>query len=289
MIRVVVPLDGSELAETALNYLPVLRSLGPLYVRLVSVAEDGETYGVPNPREWQERQVRLQREYLLDRQEKLQTAEMKVEIGARRGNPAETIVIDARRFHADFILLSTHGRTGLKRFRIGSVADKIIRTTRTNVLAVGPEAVLWPHKSDVRSIMVPLDGSELAESALPMATRLAGELQAQLHLVRVITFMPAIELPAVDLANMTKVAEEYLAARAAERWQIAPKCEVITGTPSEALQFYSGQQNIDLVVMTSHGQGGILRAALGSVTDRMIGGTAPVLIVRRDVSASAKE
>lgn len=280
--RVLVPLDGSELAEAALTYLPVLASLGPLRVRLLAVAEQPPHLGLPGPREWQANQVRLLKDYLAKRQDQLQSDDVEVEISVRRGKAAQAIIADATRFEAEFILLSTHGRSGLKRWRLGSVADKVIRSARCNTLVVGSEAVRWPHKRYVRSILAPLDGSELAETALPLATRLAQELGAQLHLVRVVDHFPAEDVAADDLVRMTRAAEEYLRSKAADRWQVMPRTEVVSGRPADSLLLYAGQQAIDLVVMTSHGHGGALRAALGSVTDRLIGGPAPVLIVRRE-------
>lgn len=282
-IRVVVPLDGSELAEEALSHLPVLASLGPIYLRLVAVTENAERLGVADPKEWQARQTRLLRQYLQGQQRRLESPDMEVEISVRRGNPAEAIVIDARRFNADFILITTHGRSGLKRWRVGSVADKVIRSSPCNTLVVGAKAREAAGKL-VSSIMTPLDGSELAETALPMATRLAGELGADLHMVRVVTYMPAEEVMSVALDRMTALADDYLRERAAERWQIDPKTAVIIGSPADELLDYAEKHSIDLIVITSHGQGGLLRAALGSVADRLIGGASPVLIVRRPVA-----
>jgi len=117
-----------------------------------------------------------------------------------------------------------------------------------------------------------------------MATRLAGELGADLHMVRVVTYMPAEEVMSVALDRMTALADDYLRERAAERWQIDPKTAVIIGSPADELLDYAEKHSIDLIVITSHGQGGLLRAALGSVADRLIGGASPVLIVRRPVA-----
>ncbi len=287
-IRVIVPLDGSELAETALRYVPVLASLGPLRVRLVAVAEDAESYSIPNAEAWQDRQVRLLREYLKGVPARIEAANIEIESAVRRGNPAEVLVADAHRFKADFMLLSTHGRSGPSRWRVGSVADKVIRSVRCNTLAIGPATYNGHKRTTVRSIMVPLDGSELAEAALPLASRLADALRAQLHFVEAVSQIPTEMFAGFDIADMDLMANEYLQKKADEYWRSSPTVHVVNGPAAEALLFYAGQEAIDLVVVTSHGRGGLLRSALGSVTDRLLGGSAPVLIVRKDLVASTE-
>lgn len=287
-IRVIIPLDGSELAETALRYLPVLATLGPLRVRLVAVAEDGESYSIPNAQAWQDREARLLKEYLKGVPARIQASGIEVETAVRRGNPAEVLVTDAHRFKADFMLLSTHGRSGPSRWRLGSVADKVIRSVRCNTLAVGPAIYNGHNRTTVRSIMVPLDGSELAESVMPLATRLAAGLGAQLHLVEAVSQVPTEMFAGFNIADLDLVATEYLQKKADAYCQLNPVVSVVNGPAAEALLFYAGQEAIDLVVMTSHGRGGLLRAALGSVTDRMLGGSAPVLIVRKDLAVQTE-
>ncbi|MGE0057344.1 MAG: universal stress protein [Dehalococcoidia bacterium] len=288
-IRVIVPLDGSELAETALRYVPVLACLGPLRVRLVAVAEDAEAYSIPNAEAWQDRQVRLLREYLKGVPRRIEGVDIEIESAVRRGNPAEVLVTDAHRFKADFMLLSTHGRSGPSRWRVGSVADKVIRSVRCNTLAIGPATYNGHNRTTVRSIMVPLDGSELAEAALPMASHLADALRAQLHLVEAVNQIPTEMFAGFDIADIDLMAKEYLQKKASEYWHSSPKVSVVNGPAAEALLFYAGQEAIDLVVVTSHGRGGLLRSALGSVTDRLIGGSAPVLIVRKDLALQTPE
>ena len=187
------------------------------------------------------------------------------------------------------VSLSTHGRSGPSRWRVGSVADKVIRSVRCNTLAVGPATYSGHNRTTIRSIMVPLDGSELAESALPLAARLAGSLRAQLHLVEAVNEVPTEMLSGFDITDIDLIAKENLQKSATEYCRLSPVVTVVNGPPAEALLFYTGQEAIDLVVMTSHGRGGLLRSALGSVTDRLLGSSAPVLIVRKHLEGQTED
>jgi nucleotide-binding universal stress UspA family protein len=285
-IRVLVPLDGSELAENALRYLPLLNTLGPLSVRLVGVAEGSDAYSLPGADEWQEREARLLTEYLKNVTAEVEGQGIQADYRVSRGRAAQKILDAAQTFKPDFILLSTHGRSGPSRWRVGSVADKVIRKSTCNVLAVGPNTFTGHHRTSVRSIMVPLDGSPLAEEALPVAIELARKTRAQIHLVQAISGLPTELLAVLDTTDLEKVVRGYLSEKAQVCKQERPVVDVVHGASADALQFYAGQEAIDLIVMTSHGRGGFMRAALGSVTDRMLGGVAPVLIVRKQLRPS---
>ncbi len=282
-IRVLVPLDGSDMAGAALSYITTLRGLGPLHVRLVAVAEDGRRYGVPNAGEWQDRQANLLKEYLSAREKQLkeQSKDIEVETAVRLGDPADALMKDASQYGAGYIIISTHGRSGIERWRLGSVADKVIRASDWNTLVVGPQPATWPMHYHVRSIMVPLDGSSRAETAIPVASALAQELGAQIHLVRVVERPLWLQdVTGLLLESAESDAQEYLVRKAAELNELAPHTFVLDGAVADALRAYVQVQAMDLVVMTSHGSGGLVRSTLGSVADRLIGGAAPVLIIR---------
>jgi nucleotide-binding universal stress UspA family protein len=166
------------------------------------------------------------------------------------------------------------------------VADKVIRKSTCNVLAVGPNTFTDHHRTSVRSIMVPLDGSALAEEALPLGIDLARRTKAQIHLVQAVSLLPTELLATLNMIDLEKVVRGYLLKKAEAYLEERPVIDVVHGPAADALQFYAGQAAIDLIVMTSHGRGGFMRAALGSVSDRMLGGVAPVLIVRKQLAKS---
>lgn len=141
-----------------------------------------------------------------------------------------------------------------------------------------------------KQIMVPLDGSELAERALPSARRLAAAAGATLHLIRAVEPPPAparlyspINLYNAYMADEIRTARAYLdAARARLAADgIDVEVRVLTGGPLYALPQYERSAGIDLVVMCSHGRGDPARLVLGSVADHLLRhGEAPVLLVR---------
>jgi nucleotide-binding universal stress UspA family protein len=172
------------------------------------------------------------------------------------------------------------------------VADKVIRAAICNTLVVGPKAAERGTWIDARimepfkSLLVPHHGSELAETALPVASTFAESYGAQIHLVRVV----AIPMPADGMGEMSYMPEmldtlvdsarTYLRNTAAALQRPDIKTDVLVGGAAWRLEDYVSGNAIDLVIMTSHGRGGFVRTALGSVTDRLLGGAAPVLVVR---------
>jgi nucleotide-binding universal stress UspA family protein len=138
-------------------------------------------------------------------------------------------------------------------------------------------------------VLVPLDGSELGEASLALAQELADHFDSQIHLVRVVSIPPISEGMAGDgggaaqlMDSMVDGARQYLQTTAERITSVGGvKTEVLIGPAAPQLEDYVAANDIGLVIMTSHGRGGIVRTALGSVTDRLLGGgKAPVLVVR---------
>jgi nucleotide-binding universal stress UspA family protein len=291
--RILVPLDGSALAESALGYVPLLASLGnneaeagypQLSIRLLSVVDPTATYALPDPANVAERETHVLTEYLQGKQRQLEREKLPTAAVVRQGGAARSIVQEAEDFAANLIMLSTHGRSGFQRWRIGSVADKVIRMAPCDTLVVGLRSAK-PGLVSIRSILVPLDGSELAEQALARGLQFASALKADLYVMRVISPHPmGAQLLGLnlnpDMLRAQSEAESYLEGirervRGTSTTVLAPAI----GPAAQRILDYVAESSIDLVIMTSHGRGGVLRAALGSVTDRLLGGPAPVLVV----------
>lgn len=294
--KILIPLDGSRLAEHSLSYLRALKDLDEEQIELMSVADVDEDYRGLKEEDAKNREINVLRAYLADVQKKAKDV-FGIEAGTRvvGGKPAEAILREADEFQPDLIVIATHGRSGLSRWRFGSVADKIIRGGSHNMLVIGPKAADKDHWVDdptppsFKKILVPLDGSELGEAALAVAQSLATHFQSEVHLVRV-TPIPTVDegmggagIASAELMDsMVEGAKAYLAG-VADRTK-APggvQTEVLIGPAAAGLEDYVDEHAIDVVVMTSHGRSGVVRAALGSVTDRLLGaGKAPVYVVR---------
>jgi nucleotide-binding universal stress UspA family protein len=289
-----VPLDGSRLAEHSLVYLDALRSLGESQVELVSVVDEAEDFHSLEAAEGQQREANVLSTYLREVAADIsQHLGIEVETKVLNGAPASCLLEEVDAFRPDLLVISTHGRSGLSRWRLGSVADKLIRGATCNTLVVGPKAAersTWLEArimEPFKALLVPLDGSSLAEAALPVASGFADSYGSTLHLVRVVPIPTVADgiggefayMPDM-LGTMVEAAKSYMKRTAEELQRPDLKTEVIVGSAAIQLEDYVAAKNIDLVVMTSHGRRGFARTALGSVTDRLLGGMAPVLVVR---------
>src|SRR5688572_5721091 len=144
-LTALVPLDGTKLSESAYSLLPFAKSLGIEKVNLISVwAGTGEEHEhIPGPHEHALHEVAEKgrsyvEAYLAVQANTVRRLGLEVETTVRVGQPDEEVLAVAETQKADLIIIATHGRTGIARFRLGSVADKIIRGTRCPALVIGP-------------------------------------------------------------------------------------------------------------------------------------------------------
>lgn len=235
--------------------------------------------------------TQIEKRELADRREHLQAlgegicgpagVDWSVEVGI--GEPEEAIVARANAIDAEMIVMATHGRSGFKRWRLGSVADRVVRTSGRPTLLIHPQADTAMPRA-IRKVLVPLDGSERGEAALPAAVRLTEATAATLRLLRVaklIAPMAAVAYGASyrDLDGAATAAVTAYLDEVRDRLAVEPiEVSVVSRDPSGGI--IEEAQDVDLIVMASHGRGGLLRMALGSVTDAVIRGAGkPVLVV----------
>ena len=273
-----IPLDGSRLSEVVLPYVERLaHALNLEDVILLSIFHDGDTP-----------QLRAAEEYLQGLADSLKkawgSARLNVRVVAARhsvGDTASVILRFAEENGADLIMMSTHGRSGFDRWLMGSTTEKVLRGADIPVFLVrskeDEDVVVVPS---LKRIMVPLDGSELAEHALPVAAHVAEATSARVVLLRVKD--PSEELTKEDLhAYLSDVVRKL-----AESGAVAEH-RARSGQPAEEL-LQEVEEGIDLVVMSSHGRTGLARWALGSVADKVLHGSpVPVLLVRSEIKAAA--
>jgi nucleotide-binding universal stress UspA family protein len=209
--------------------------------------------------------------------------------------------------------MATRGRGPLGRFWLGSVADRLVRQASIPIVLVqpkdvAPDLVIEPM---IRRVLIPLDGSELAEQILEPALALGQAIPAEYTLLRVVKQMtPASYDPAnkrvsglreshmkqlqeLDRQHWTE-AQEYLE-RAAERLRarsLTVQTRVVAHEqPAAAILDDAQQHPVDLIALATHGRGGLKRLLLGSVADKVLrGATIPVLVYRPvDKSALAEK
>jgi nucleotide-binding universal stress UspA family protein len=284
--RIVVPLDGSTAAEAAIPYARLIPSKS---VRLIyaapattDVSPDFQAVARTKLRSSPEE---VEAAYLARIGSALRSAERSVECVVRLGDPAEQVIAAAG--DADLILIaSVHLGNG--RLADGSVADRVVRHSPVPTLVVRAEGAVVPSR--FARVVVPLDGSALSESALPLARRLCTDLGASLHLVRVVE--PGAALDLVDLGLFSpKVYESTLAALKEEAGRelaalhgrelgrgLPVSSELRVGSP--AAELLAMLEPDDLVVMTTHGAGGTAGWCVGGVAEKLLRrAPAPVVLL----------
>jgi nucleotide-binding universal stress UspA family protein len=174
---------------------------------------------------------------------------------------------------ADLIVMTTHGRGPVSRLFLGSVADELMRRSRVPVLLVRPVAATARQMAEpvFDNIVIPLDGSALAEQVLPPALELARLMEAHVRLLRVVEYPSAQAEAEAYLETRARPARQQRL-RVQTRVMVAPHAASAILKEGEAL---TG----NLLALATRGHGGLRRLLLGSVADKVIrGAVSPVLV-----------
>jgi len=297
--KILVPLDGSALAQAILPYVMVLAKGFHSRVILFHVAETALDHEAPEQKayadETMERMRPLAENYLAGVADQLRREGIDVETEVVGGRAAAQIVEHADKENVGLIALSTHGRSGLARWVMGSGVDKILRTCEQPVLLVRPrdDGAGGEAAARLSKIIVPLDGSNAAEAALPFAEELAKALGLEVILVQVIGvettvhFGPAAPdswpVPSDVLQRLDVVASGYLTGLAKQLKDkgLTVQWEVLRGSAGTRIVEFARETADSLVAMTTHGRSGFRRWVMGSVTDKVVRHTGePVLVIR---------
>jgi nucleotide-binding universal stress UspA family protein len=319
--RILVPLDGSALAEQAIPMAGRLARATGGSVVLLRVIIPPVEYGygsstLYSPFHIVEQALHNDLEeatHYLQRTATSQLAGIETEVVARSGAAAAMIfsVVDAK--NIDLIVMCTHGERGLKRWVLGSVAQKVARHAPVPVLVLHQHTTrAGAHPSIERPlrVLVPLDGSALAQAALPPAAQLVAALaapgQGAIHLVQVVKRhrLPGEVLDPVtkehllhkaktSLASVSRHVQEGIAAelQLAVTWSVALETDAAdaiiraaeNGEDAQGAGVFGGSH---FIALATHGRAGWQRLAMGSVAQRVLTGTTlPVLIVRSQPAA----
>ena len=194
----------------------------------------------------------------------------------RNGPPAAVIDEYITDEGIDLVAMGTHGRTGLKRFVLGSVTEHVLRTPPVPILATragGDDPPTLPY----RDILVPTDGSDCANAAVDHALSIARACDATVHAINVIDteiypIGPGGQLP-VDVSEPLKQSGQAAVEAVADRADsagVTVDTALVNGRPSDTIRTYATEHSIDLIVMGTHGRSGLDRMLLGSTTERVI-------------------
>lgn len=283
--KILIPLDGSKVAEAVLPYSKCLAETLQLPVQIVHVIDPKTVVPAGQSNREMEYLKGAAAAYL---------GSASADCVVKSGVAAEIILDAASANPGTLIAMATHGQSGGQRWLLGQVAQKVLQAAKNPLVLIRPNEA-QPSKSEgrFRTIIVPLDGSHLAEQVLPHVVYLATQLQSSVVLMRTYTLPTAGYFMAAGISHpdMTALSEKikqdaggYLESTAAElRAQGLSKISshIVEGHgPEEIIEL--ARRNADsLIALASHGRSGFGRWVLGSVAERVVSyaGT-PVLVIR---------
>ncbi len=284
--KILVPLDGSDLAERVLlSAVRLAEGIGATLTLLTVVlplprrpADDPVVQAVQS----HAYEAGL---YLKEMRSRLQPTTVEIETAVVTGSPANTIITYARQHNVSLILMTTHGRSGLTRWTFGRVAEKVLRR------APCPTVILRSHQkivpAQIKRILVPLDGSPLAERVLGPTRRIAAALEAEVLLLRVIE-PPPLLFAGEDTARSDDQPVEMQTYLEAVRARLASaglsvRAELRRGSAADTILDYAEETAVDLIVLSNVGSSGLQLWVFGSVAERVMkGATCATLLFRHE-------
>jgi nucleotide-binding universal stress UspA family protein len=298
---ILVPLDGSQLAECVLPHITAIAhsfDSEVILLRMLEKNQEGSAAQLFDFLNWQINKTEAE-VYLERIRAQFQESGLRARSAVLEGLAAEGITEYAQTQGIKLIILSTHGSSGLTHWGISSVTQKIILSAPTSVLIVrahqyGTHPGELSEPPAYQRILVPLDGSQRAENVLPIITQLAHIHNSQIHIAQVIqTPEMARQLPPapedIDLSNRVvarnqEEARNYLeqVKSRADRENIAVQTHLITNdNATAALHQLEEQEHIDMMALSAHGYSGNHQWPYGSMVNNFIMyGKVPLLIVQ---------
>jgi len=292
--HILVPLDGSTFAEASLPLALALTRKTGADLHLMSVVEPIPAFAYA---EWEPAALDWSTQYLDSVAERVsESAGGTVTTAVHTGRVVETLREQSGALGVDLVVMATHGRGALSRAWLGSVADALMREAEMPVLFVRPtegEAPPPEPAEDFTTLFIPLDGSEVSESALEHATEFGELFGSAYHLTRVVAYpleiaspyLPhTVQMNAEILTEAKAHAADYLEEHADQMRRRGLRVTVsVAVDPQAAHGVLTEAQEVgaDLIAMATHGRGGMSRMVMGSAADKVLRGThLPVLLFR---------
>jgi nucleotide-binding universal stress UspA family protein len=296
--KILVPLDGSKLSEVALPYAEELASRLGYEVTLINVrlpAEDPYHPVLQSYLEITAEKIKrnIQASLAENKRKVTEVESVVVGSGILVDHPAEGILTYADEKDISLIVMATHGRTGVKRWALGSIADKVVRTSTHPVLMVRAN-IDRDKEVSLGNILVPLDGSKQSEVVLPHIENIASKLKSKVILLHVIEQPYHVYAGTHGVVDVRYTKEELEVRRAGIKKYLTRvgKSYIKNGAKmsvrvkvgkvvAEEIIKLAEEANIDIIAMSTHGRSGFSRWEYGSVTDKVLhAGNTPLFLVR---------
>jgi len=304
---IMVPTDGSGFDREAIRVALRIAEQSNAKVRLVRVLATGSYFGMAATAEGtaiaaevvhSERDRALSELYALAAECRA-TSKTAISVDLHAGPIGDVLQGYARRNEVDLIVISTHGRSGISRLSLGSVTDSLIRHTTIPVLVVKPPtSYLNPQVIEAfKRIVVPLDGSTLAEQILPRVLELAKLEDAEITLLNVLIPQSYSQKEIVDPSlpwwdKDISHAQSYLfrIAGRLRRNRVAVTTDIVIGeNVATAIGDFASREKADLIAIATHGRGGLARMIRGSVADAIMHSARMSMLVFKPDHVAEKE
>jgi len=300
--HILVPLDGSQLAEMALQpAITIARQIGGqvtllnIPVRQQVILPSSAGYAPPVYGQTIEHALKSEEAYLAKIENAHADAAIKFDTQVQEGDVAGVIVDTATTGAVDLIIMTTHGYSGFTRWMLGSVTERVLREAPCPVLVLR-------RAGQLKKAMITLDGSRLAEQALKSGVEIGHLLDCETTLLRVDQQeqLSSVEMGFLEVAS-SELCQE-LAQDDADRVSyylecVASKFEieetplqkaVVKGKPAECILEFIEEQHIDLVSIATHGYSGLKRWTYGSVTEKILRKAECAMLIVRSPSEALK-
>ena len=278
--HILVPTDGSETVDRVIDAALDIAAHHDATVHLLYVADSNRPNLEAAESDVRDSLLARGESVLEDTATHARERNLHVVTVVREGDPAPTIVEYADETGIDLVVMPTHGRTGVTRLVLGSITERVIRASEVPVLAIRPEAtVRFPFDR----VLVPTDGSDVADSAIQTGIEVARAYDASLHLLNVVDtgslgpdIGSYIDVDRLEARSRTILDDAVDTATDAGVRDVEHDVEY--GTPDGQIERYVEDHGVDLVVMGTHGLTGLDRYLLGSTTEKVLR-TAPIPVL----------
>lgn len=280
--KMLVLLDGSNLAEVVFTYAQELAARLNIDLELLHVCSPQEAEQLPMRQAYMEKMAEVLQNKAAEILAKIgdKTSDLKVKAFGKVvvGYPAEEILKYADENNIDLIMLSTHGRSGLRAWDIGNVANKVIHAAKVPVWLVPTELreeIIY-DKLPKRTMVIPLDGSQRSEAVIPHAINIANQRGAESEIVLIHVDNPTKSLITADQVKQQQAGrlekEKYLEAVVQRFGEagIKARAEILLGEPAPTIINFVKNNPAQLIAMATHGHAGLSRMIFGSTTENIL-------------------
>ncbi len=292
--KMLVLLDGSKLAEVVFTYARELSARLNINLELLHVCSPLEAEQLPMHQVYIEHMAEMLQKQTEEMRSRIEGQISDPGVKARGkvvvGYPAEEILKYAEENNIDLIMLSSHGRSGIRAWGLGNVANKVIHASPVPVWLVPTELreeVIY-DKLPVRAIVIPLNGSPMAEEVIPHAIAISKQRGAETEIILI--HVETRKTSTMYYGDIQREQDEKMEAtnylndvvKRIEGEGIQARAEILSGVPAEAIIDFVRDHPTQLIAMSTHGRAGLSKMIFSGITENVLNlvKKTPILLVK---------